>query len=65
MLNQTKMKQKENKLKEKSIIINPSEFQIQNSNNKNQNRQNEIKNMKDKNEESINNIYNNSNNTYR
>ena len=64
MLNQTKMKQKENKLKEKSIIINPSEFQIQNSNNKNQNSQNEIKNMKDKNEESINNIYNNSNNTY-
>ena len=64
MLNQTKMKQKENKLKEKSIIINPSEFQLQNSNNKNQNSQNEIKNMKDKNEESINNIYNNSNNTY-
>ena len=64
MLNQTKMKQKENKLKEKSIIINPSEFQIQNSNNKNQNSQNEIKNMKDKNEESINNIYNNSNNNY-
>ena len=64
MLNQTKMKQKENKLKEKSIIINPSEFQIQNSNNKNQNSQNDIKNMKDKNEESINNIYNNSNNTY-
>ena len=56
MLNQTKMKQKENKLKEKSIIINPSEFQLQNSSN--------IKNMKDKNEESINNIYNNSNNTY-
>ncbi len=64
MLNQTKMKQKENKLKEKSIIINPSEFQIQNSNNKNQNSQNESKNMKDKNEESINNIYNNSNNNY-
>ena len=64
MLNQTKMKQKENKLKEKSIIINPSEFQLQNSNNKNQNSQNESKNMKDKNEESINNIYNNSNNTY-
>ena len=64
MLNQTKMKQKENKLKEKSIIINPSEFQLQNSNNKNQNSQNEIKNMKDKNEESINNIYNNSNNNY-
>ena len=64
MLNQTKMKQKENKLKEKSIIINPSEFQLQNSNNKNQNSQNDIKNMKDKNEESINNIYNNSNNTY-
>jgi hypothetical protein len=64
MLNQTKMKQKENKLKEKSIIINPSEFQIQNSNNKYQNSQNEIKNMKDKNEESINNIYNNSNNNY-
>ena len=64
MLNQTKMKQKENKLKEKSIIINPSEFQLQNSNNKNQNSQNEIKNMKYKNEESINNIYNNSNNTY-
>ena len=64
MLNQTKMKQKENKLKEKSIIINPSEFQIQNSNNKNQNSQNEIKNMKDKNEESINNIYNNNNNNY-
>ena len=64
MLNQTKMKQKENKLKEKSIIINPSEFQIQNSNNKNQNSQNDIKNMKDKNEESINNIYNNSNNNY-
>ena len=64
MLNQTKMKQKENKLKEKSIIINPSEFQLQNSNNKNQNSQNESKNMKDKNEESINNIYNNSNNNY-
>ena len=64
MLNQTKMKQKENKLKEKSIIINPSEFQIQNSNNKNQNSQNEIKNIKEKNEESINNIYNNSNNNY-
>ena len=64
MLNQTKMKQKENKLKEKSIIINPSEFQLQNSNNKNQNSQNEIKNMKYKNEESINNIYNNSNNNY-
>ena len=64
MLNQTKMKQKENKLKEKSIIINPSEFQLQNSNNKNQNSQNDIKNMKDKNEESINNIYNNSNNNY-
>jgi len=64
MLNQTKMKQKENKLKEKSIIINPSEFQLQNSNNKNQNSQNEIKDMKYKNEESINNIYNNSNNNY-
>ena len=64
MLNQTKMKQKENKLKEKSIIINPSEFQLQNSNNKNQNSQNEIKNMKDINEESINNIYNNSNNNF-
>ena len=43
MLSQTKLKQKENKLKEKSIVINPSELQMQSSINKSKKTDKEIK----------------------
>ena len=58
MLSQTKLKQKENKLKEKSIVINPSELQMQSSINKSKKTDKEIK---ESNEININNNISNNN----
>ena len=58
MLSQTKLKQKENKLKEKSIVINPSELQMQSSINKSKKIDKEIK---ESNEININNNISNNN----
>ena len=58
MLSQTKLKQKENKLKEKSIVINPSELQMQSSINKSKKTDKEIK---ESNEININNNMSNNN----
>ena len=59
MLNQTKLKQKENKLKEKSVLINPDELQMQNSTNKS--KKDEDKESKDMNKVNLNNnVSNNS-----
>ena len=59
MLNQTKLKQKENKLKEKSVVINPDELQMQNSTNKS--KKDEDKESKDINKVNLNsNVSNNS-----
>jgi len=58
MLSQTKLKQKENKLKEKSIVINPSELQMQSSINKSKKTDKEIKESKEIN---INNNISNNN----
>ena len=57
MLNQTKLKQKENKLKEKSIVINPNELQMENSANKSKKSDKESKDTSKINLD--NNIYNN------
>ena len=58
MLSQTKLKQKENKLKEKSIVINPSELQMQSSINKSKKTD---KGIKESNEININNNISNNN----
>ena len=58
MLSQTKLKQKENKLKEKSIVINPSELQMHSSINKSKKTDKEIK---ESNEININNNISNNN----
>ena len=57
MLNQTKMKQKENKLKEKSIVINPTQLKKEKPEIKSEIKVKEIK--ENKKEEINNNIYNN------